>query len=566
MHLEYDASLSFEQRMESMTIASNLLESLGQFQNSQERLNQVRYNHAIQLLTHQPPNFIDAKTLLSKLPSNYRNTEGLLSIFENYTNALLYFNKAAYEIALNELLIVERYLDISELLDRVRYNIFVTQLVNNDYFNAIITLGELSPHSESALNALEKFFVISSDLYQSEQYEDVVNLLQQLMLFDVFNVANNKSEIINLYNKAYNGHLRVQEELIVAMEALYAIAINQFYDGRYEESKAVFILLDNFNDSKIYLSRIRFIMKQLEHANLFSAGNNHSVYVQYDGSVVAYAHDERGEIAFNQNDINAWYDIVSVAAGGTMTIGLKRNGTVVLTGHLYGSPVDDGVLCDAEWSNIIAIAAGDMFVVGLRVDGTVVSFGHDASDGQRDVEDWTNIIAIATGVRHTVGLRSDGYVNITGFRGEAQMEAINRIVDINNPIHAISAGGGHDGFQGYGHTVVLFYDGTVYAAGDNFFSQADVETWHGIVEIVAGAWHTVGLRYDGTVVTTFPTRPEALERFNNLNDDLLNVHNWSGIVSIAAGTGFTIGLDGDGYYLTHGFGVVRRRAFLMRMQ
>jgi hypothetical protein len=50
------------------------------------------------------------------------------------------------------------------------------------------------------------------------------------------------------------------------------------------------------------------------------------------------------------------------------------------------------------------------------------------------------------------------------------------------------------------HTVGLKEDGTVVAVGYNGFGQLNVSTWANIKAIAAGASHTIGLKEDGTVV------------------------------------------------------------------
>ena len=50
------------------------------------------------------------------------------------------------------------------------------------------------------------------------------------------------------------------------------------------------------------------------------------------------------------------------------------------------------------------------------------------------------------------------------------------------------------------HTVGLKADGTVVAAGSNYYGKCNVSGWTDIVAISAGSYHTVGLRADGTVV------------------------------------------------------------------
>ena len=53
---------------------------------------------------------------------------------------------------------------------------------------------------------------------------------------------------------------------------------------------------------------------------------------------------------------------------------------------------------------------------------------------------------------------------------------------------------------GNGHTVGLKADGTVVAAGDNYYGQCEVSAWTDIVQVAAYAMRTLGLKADGTVV------------------------------------------------------------------
>jgi alpha-tubulin suppressor-like RCC1 family protein len=85
------------------------------------------------------------------------------------------------------------------------------------------------------------------------------------------------------------------------------------------------------------------------------------------------------------------------------------------------------------------------------------------------------------------------------------------------------------------HTVGLKEDGTVVAVGYNGLGELNVSSWTNIKAIAAGAYHTVGLKEDGTVVAV---------GYNGLGE--LNVSSWTTIKAIAAGTFHTVGLKEDG--------------------
>lgn len=88
---------------------------------------------------------------------------------------------------------------------------------------------------------------------------------------------------------------------------------------------------------------------------------------------------------------------------------------------------------------------------------------------------------------------------------------------------------------GYCHTLGLKADGTVYAAGDNMYGQANVSGWSNVTQVAAGAYHSVALFKDGTV-----------DAVGDNSENQLDVYGWTDIVAIAASGYDTIGLKADG--------------------
>ena len=248
------------------------------------------------------------------------------------------------------------------------------------------------------------------------------------------------------------------------------------------------------------------------YRGLIAAGQNFSVGVKDDGTVVAEGDNDRGKC-----DVHNWKDIVAVAAGDYHTVGLKADGTVVAVGYNFYGMCDGR--CDVHnWKDIVAVAAGEYHTVGLRADGTVVAVG-DKDKGQCDVHNWKDIVAVAAGTYHTVGLKADGTVVGLGFRTYGVKDW--------KDIVAVAARGSH--------TVGLKADGTVVAVGDNYEGQCNVHNWKDIVAVAAGDGYTVGLKVDGTVVAV-----------GRNSEGQCDVHNWKDIVAVAAGDSHTIGLKADG--------------------
>lgn len=92
-----------------------------------------------------------------------------------------------------------------------------------------------------------------------------------------------------------------------------------------------------------------------------------------------------GDNTYGQCDVSDWTDIIAVSAGDFHTVGLKADGSVIITN------ADQATYEEIRtWSDVVAISAGYGFTLGLKSDGTVFAVGYD-KDGQRDVDSWKNI-------------------------------------------------------------------------------------------------------------------------------------------------------------------------------
>lgn len=87
------------------------------------------------------------------------------------------------------------------------------------------------------------------------------------------------------------------------------------------------------------------------------------------------------------------------------------------------------------------------------------------------------------------------------------------------------------------HTVGLKSDGTVFATGDNSRGQLNVSDWTDIKMIACSDYDTLGLKNDGTVVTT------GLHGYSDVAD-------WHNVTSISGGSYSAACLYGQGMMLS----------------
>jgi trimeric autotransporter adhesin len=140
-----------------------------------------------------------------------------------------------------------------------------------------------------------------------------------------------------------------------------------------------------------------------------SAGDNFSVALERDGTVVAWGDNREG-----QTDVPAGLsNVVAVAAGVGHSLAVKSDGSLLGWGNRYSVP--DGL------TNIAAVALGCKWysqAVALRRDGTLVAWR--PSEQPSPVLGISNVVAIAAGAGHSLGLRRDGTVEGWGANAVGQ--------------------------------------------------------------------------------------------------------------------------------------------------
>ncbi|MCL2378339.1 MAG: TIR domain-containing protein [Defluviitaleaceae bacterium] len=250
--------------------------------------------------------------------------------------------------------------------------------------------------------------------------------------------------------------------------------------------------------------------------NCLSIGEGYIVGVKTDGTVVS-----TGKAFLTSFNVSFWRGITSIYMGGHGPLGIKADGTVILSGS-YDH--DGGKWNEVrEWEGIIAIEGYSSDIYGLKSDGTVVSFGVN-KDLASSVSDWRNIVAISADWNCAVGLKADGTVVAAGkgLIGRCNVDHLRDIVAVSTR---------------NGTIVVLKSDGTVERIGGFRDAGNDhIASLRDIVAIATGKIFTVAaLRADGTVIIIDGKKMTTYD--NNGQRD---------IVSIVADDKLLLGLKSDG--------------------
>lgn len=218
-----------------------------------------------------------------------------------------------------------------------------------------------------------------------------------------------------------------------------------------------------------------------------AGGGTHSLALKDDGTVVGWGDNAAGQITIPEEACN----VIAIAGGLQHSLALRSDGVVVC----WGTNDYNQCIRPDDATNVVAIAAGYFHSLALREDGQVVAWGAGTDHtsfphyGQSAVpSSATNITSIAAGGYHSLALREDGTLLPWGLNNEGQLN----IPESATNVVAIAAG--------HGHNLVLKSNGTLAAWGNNLFGSTNVPPEAtNIVAIAAAGWHCLALRDDGTL-------------------------------------------------------------------
>lgn len=235
-----------------------------------------------------------------------------------------------------------------------------------------------------------------------------------------------------------------------------------------------------------------------------AAGMNHSMALRSDGTVWVWGGNEFGQLGLGfanstldptPRQVPGLTNITAVAAAGNYSLALKNDGTVWSWGSNISGQLGTIDQVNSRYSplqipgiaNVRTLAAGQNHVVAVKTDGTLWGWGsngygqtgtsnpNSTNPTPTQINSMTNFVAAAAGWGFTVAVRTDGTVWTQGWDPAQQSgnSASPTPTQVPNITTATAASAGDF------HALVLLADGTLRSWGQNQESQlGDGTTFH----------------------------------------------------------------------------------------
>lgn len=350
---------------------------------------------------------------------------------------------------------------------------------------------------------------------------------------------------------------------VIVSESKYTHAQELLAEGQYEAAISVFRDLDGYKDSDVFIKQAYDAIHQSQYEkaeSLFALGK----YIE-----AAEIYSVLGDYNNSENRLDEINKLLYVSAEG-----YYQNGNFEKAIEIFQFL---GAYEDAE-SRIAYINAEKMYSDGDLAAAAIAFYNiADDSEARQRSMDLCNQVIVSRRKPVTVnrddndgsyvfGITNDGHVKVvssgSGGYGKCNVSDWSDIVQVSASAW---------------HTAGLKSDGTVVAVGSNSDGECDVDTWSDIIQISATSELTAGLKRDGTVIVTSDYWQDEVAQWTNIveisassshilglhpdgtvvaatssNSGYAEVTEWNNIISISAEYQISMGLKADGTVVTAG--------------
>ena len=451
-------------------------------------------------------------------------TGGFYSSFQDdisYKIALHKFNSGDEEGAREIFQNLGDFEDSKNYLLKIDYNSACAMMDSKDYGNAASKFVNLKGYADSDKKLAAVYTLIADDYFLNHDFDNAQKYYGK----------SSNEEGIKKTQIAYGDYLYEQKDFEGAIEKWSQYAMLKEIDEKIKSAKYELIILaatqdENYEqvvkanqlayDGRACQAVSDMLLMPASQTKTLDASETHIVYLSADGHVYA-----DGSNSYGQCDVEAWAGVISLCASELNSYALLYDRTVVAAGSdVFGQ-------CEvSDWENITSICANDNAVFGLNDAGKILYSG-GVQDCYKEISKWKNIIKICAGKDHIVALDKSGNVFAAGKNDYGQCD-VGEFKNISNiacgPMHTILIA--HDGkvaicgvdsafeqeienwhdvqcaSSSWSHIVLQDSQSNLFAAGANERNQCDVTDWEDIVTFTARANFTVGVKQDGSVLTT----------------------------------------------------------------
>ncbi len=163
-----------------------------------------------------------------------------------------------------------------------------------------------------------------------------------------------------------------------------------------------------------------------------AAGDEHSVALKVDGSIVDWGSNSSGQLNGTPTDAG----FIQISAFGWFSVALKADGTIVdwgqnNLGQLNGTPTGN---------DFVQVAAGGYHSVALRGNGTIVDWGNNDYGQLNNTPTGSDFVQVSAGWYHSVALKADGSIVAWGNNDYGQLS----IPAAASNCVQVSGGGAHN--------------------------------------------------------------------------------------------------------------------------
>ena len=339
---------------------------------------------------------------------------------------------------------------------------------------------------------------------------------------------------------------------------------------------------------------------------LVAAGDNHSLALRNDGTVLAWGANAHGQLGTGGTTdshiaiptVTMTGSMVAVAAGKNHSVALTASGSVFAWGADASGQVGDGGGSDVSAPMAVpavrgasAIAAGGDHSLALVATGAVYAWGANsygelglggapsAGNPPALVPGLSRVVAVTAGAENSIAVSSDGSVRVWGGNDHGQL-GDGTLNTSTSPEVIGELNGTIATSEGPVHTLALHSDGTVWAWGANASGQLGNNSQatslfpvqaSGVMHAVAvaaggdyslatgslpGTGFSLALGADGTVWAWGDNSLGQMGNGTTQPQQVIpaQVLGLSGIVAVSAGANFVLALRYDGTVWAWGAG------------